>query len=367
MLTDAASGRPIFQVFGPVTVKTGSVWASVLAEVFPDPNARPIVQSTDLLNGNDPILEDGSYLWPGWNLFDKAATGAATTTAHVSSFNQAFYTKATANSWNPIFGGAYPRFKDYYADGAAPGAALESWWGVDLRALDGAVYDQCFTDARNNGAQFVQIATLNDWQEGTVIEPSYEEGFKWLLQTQQQLTGTTNLAALEARVREYNQLKASTWRHCDAVAVADRVPCPGSSISTSATQCESELGCCWRETSTAGAPWCFQRATTPIETCPPPEIRDCEAQPLDRLCLCKHDLDPSPPPPTATTPTTSTTLANAPWWVIIVAALAGVGAAAIVCVGFLCCCVVVAETGPTEAAKPPKGGRKQRVPMDDGV
>jgi hypothetical protein len=348
VLRETASGRPYFQVFGPASLRNPTTWSSMLETVFPDMNSRPILQSTDQANGN-AIVPDGSYLWPGWSLF---SNNGETTLDHTGQFQQDFFTKAAVNVWDPVVGVAYPRFRDYYGERSAPGAVQEAWWGVNVDSLGTDVYNQGFAYARDNGAFAIQVATFNDFGEGTVIEPTAEEGFKWLLETQQQMLGTTNLAALEARVREYNQLKASTWRYCDAVPTASRVECVGASISTTADQCESELGCCWRETSTPGAPWCFQRATAPIETCPPAEVRDCDAQPLDRLCICRHDLDPSPPPPGPQTATALST--RLPWWVIIVAALSGVGASAIVCV------VAFLSLAWSDAPK-----KKERVPVTE--
>jgi hypothetical protein len=292
---------------------------------------------TDLANGRVPedrasaIAPSGNYVWPGWSLFDQTpATLAAT-----QGFNTAFYVRAATHNWRPVVGGAWPRFKDYYGEGSAPGSAQESWWGVDLLDIDGATFAQGLRDADTVGAEFVQIVTWNDWQEGTSIEPSYQEGFRWLLALQQHVLGVQDEAAMAARVFEYNALKHDTWTQCDAQAVSDRVNCAGADITTTETECETTLGCCWRATSTAGAPYCFTRAATPVESCVAASVRDCDAQPLDRLCLCKHAAPPPPPPPLPPPPQASSTLTvgqRMPWWIGIVGMLAGVGASFAVCV-----------------------------------
>lgn len=192
-----------------------------------------------------------------------------------------------------------------------------------------------------------------DHQEGTHIEPTYEEGFKWLLALQQRIKGSTDEDAMERRVREYNQLKADTWGRCDNVPMADRIDCGGSSKE----QCEGELGCCWRETSVPGRPYCFQKATEPITDCADASVRDCELRPLDRLCLCKHaqppppptppppplpptPRHPQPPPPPATVSTgttTTTSRVQMPWWIVLISGLAGIGASSLVCVAAYFC------------------------------
>ena len=333
----ASDNRPVMMVFGPDKVKERALWDQVLTTVFPSIADRPYLMGTDLANGRVPedramsIAPDGNYLWPGWQLF-----GQSTTTTQISDFNTQFYTRAASQGWDPVIGGAWPRFRDFYTEGSAPGSTPQSWWGQHVEDLNGATFEQCFVDAEAV-AEFVQLITWNDIQEGTQIEPTYEEGFKWLLALQQRLKGTTDEDAMERRVMSYNMLKSETWGRCDNLPVGDRVNCVGATISTTAEQCENELGCCWRETSVAGAPYCFQKAAESIADCASASFRDCDLRPLDRLCACKHAHPPSPPPPppshspdhaSATTPT----VAEIPPWIVVVASLCGVGAAALVCI-----------------------------------
>ena len=341
----ASDNRPVFMVFGPDKVKQRALWDEVLTTVFPNIAERPYLQGTDLANGRVPedramsIAPDGNYLWPGWQLFGQSTT----TTQMISDFNNQFYTRASSQGWDPVIGGAWPRFKDFYAEGSAPGSTPQSWWGQHVEDLNGATFEQGFVDAEAAGAEFVQLITWNDIQEGTQIEPTYEEGFKWLLALQLRLKGQTDEDAMERRVMKYNLLKSDTWDLCDNVPVDDRVNCAGATGSTTVEQCENELGCCWRETSTSGAPYCFQKATEPISNCASASIRDCDTRPLDRLCACKHRQPPPPtpqppqPPPSPAaqgSPTAGTTSrVPMPWWVVLVSGLAGVGASALVCSG----------------------------------
>ena len=340
----ASDNRPVFMVFGPDKVKERALWDQVLNTVFTNVSERPYLQGTDLANGRVPedramsIAPDGNYLWPGWQLFGQSTT----TTQMISDFNNQFYSRAASQGWEPVIGGAWPRFRDYYTEGSAPGSTPQSWWGQHVQDLNGATFEQCFADAEAAGAEFVQLVTWNDIQEGTQIEPTYEEGFKWLLSLQQRIKGSTDEDAMERRVMEYNLLKSGTWGRCDNVPVSNRVNCAGATTSTTAEQCEGELGCCWRETSTAGAPYCFQKAATPILSCADASIRDCDLRPLDRLCACKHAHPPTPPPPppphASSSPSgaggkaSTTTERKIPTWIVGVSALCGVGATALVCI-----------------------------------
>lgn len=72
---------------------------------------------------------------------------------------------------------AYPRFHDYYREGGQTGYPV-------LPDRDGATYRETLQTAISAGGQAVQVATWNDWQEGTQIEPSREFMFRDLEATQ---------------------------------------------------------------------------------------------------------------------------------------------------------------------------------------
>ena len=74
---------------------------------------------------------------------------------------------------------AYPRFHDFYVQGGNPtGYPL-------LPDNDGRTYRQTLERALKSGAEMLQVATWNDWQEGTQIEPSIEFGLRDLKVTQE--------------------------------------------------------------------------------------------------------------------------------------------------------------------------------------
>ena len=303
VLRDPASGRPIFIVFGPMQITTPATWAAAFEAAFPSAVDRPYVLGLDGPNtpailGGARVLPDGDFHWPGGTaLFDHV-----TTPAILDDFFTSFYTAAAANHFTPTMGVAFPRYQDYYYQGSAPGATPQPYWGVNVSDLSGRTFAIGISLATTGGADLIQVATWNDWQEGTSIEPSAEEGFRWLLELQQTLLGTTDEAAMTAAVQEFNVRKGSVWRYCDNQPTSDRVNCPGANATTTQEQCEV-MGCCWRAT-TAPAPTCFSRAPQPICNCS--SLRDCDALPADRLCCCTHRLPPPFPPSSPPPPRTST-------------------------------------------------------------
>lgn len=74
-------------------------------------------------------------------------------------------------------GSAYPRFKDIYAQRGQKGYA-------EIPDNDGKTYVETLERALKEGCEAVQVATWNDWQEGTQIEPSKEFGYRDLIATQ---------------------------------------------------------------------------------------------------------------------------------------------------------------------------------------
>lgn len=87
---------------------------------------------------------------------------------HEKSFNQLqnFYTRS--KDWNEKIAVAYPRFKDIYKE-----ANLHESYG-SIEDQGGKTFDQTLDLALKSKSPIIQIATWNDWGEGTQIEPSRE-------------------------------------------------------------------------------------------------------------------------------------------------------------------------------------------------
>ncbi len=84
-----------------------------------------------------------------------------------------------ASSWTLCAAVAFPRFHDIYQE-----AGVGKSWGF-AADREGQTYADTLTKALRSPARIVQIATWNDWGEGTQIEPSVEFGIRDLITTQQ--------------------------------------------------------------------------------------------------------------------------------------------------------------------------------------
>ena len=84
-----------------------------------------------------------------------------------------------AEEWPASIPVAYPRFRDFYRQ-----AGLHDSWG-DIDDDHGKTFSKTLTMAMNSKAKIIEIATWNDWGEGTVIEPSAEFGTRDLEVTQE--------------------------------------------------------------------------------------------------------------------------------------------------------------------------------------
>lgn len=150
-------GRPLFLVFGPQYYKS-EAWTRMF-EGLTNPPAF-----YTLHHRKDPAI--GAYDWP------LPKGGAAEAKRARERFDA--QRKEVPRSI-PV---AYPRFHDIYTEAGLP-------YGHDEVAdAGGATYRQSLSEALASGARFVQIATWNDWGEGTGIEPTEEFGYRDLETTQ---------------------------------------------------------------------------------------------------------------------------------------------------------------------------------------
>ena len=147
---------PLLAVFGPIVIETPSVWSRIFNEVNSDPTFLTLWGE-----GGDAGLEtNGEYAWI-WN-------GGSNHFQLVSSFydNSALQFK---------LGVAYPGFNDYYQEG---GWGNGLGWEIDPN--NGATLKSLLDLALQKNLTHLQIATWNDFGEGTAIEPAMEYGTSYL-------------------------------------------------------------------------------------------------------------------------------------------------------------------------------------------
>ncbi|MDR3284982.1 MAG: discoidin domain-containing protein [Treponema sp.] len=152
-------GRPVVYCFGPQYFQAKTEWDAI----FSPANPRPYFFDLD----NRTSWADATYDWPPmW-----ASSGGKLTIARLVTYLNSFYAKN--NTAAHLTATAFPGFHDIYAQ-----AGGKSYGFLDY--ADGETFSLTWTAAEKAQPDIIQIATWNDYGEGTVIEPTIEHGYKEL-------------------------------------------------------------------------------------------------------------------------------------------------------------------------------------------
>jgi len=138
-------GKPLLLSFG-TSFLTDAEWASALEMA-----ATPVAYVSQRQKRSAAI---GGFDWP------VPREGLAAT--------KQFYRQAAG--WPVMIPVAFPRFDDMYEQ-----AHVHPSYGA-IADLGGTTFRKTFEAALQSRSPIIQIATWNDWGEGTVIEPSTEFG-----------------------------------------------------------------------------------------------------------------------------------------------------------------------------------------------
>lgn len=159
-------GRPLLLDFGPQTFETEAEWDEIFS-VFGDVKPEYYTlwyESKDA--GNNAT---GEYAWIWKN--------------HLGDLN-AFY----GNDYKrKKIGCAYPGFRDFYREGNWDGGI---GWGIPHHGTK--TLRESLDASLKSDVDIIQLATWNDYGEGTMFEPTAEFGFSFLSELQKQL-GVENL------------------------------------------------------------------------------------------------------------------------------------------------------------------------------
>jgi len=140
-------GKPVLLSFGHAGL-TNDEWSACLNGL-----AEPVSYFSEHMRRNGAV---GGFDWP------IPQRGLEQTNTFVHKMG----------AWSDAIPVAFPRFHDVYAE-----AGLHDSYGrIDDEA--GATLRQSLTLALKSDAKIIQIATWNDWGEGTQIEPSREYGYR---------------------------------------------------------------------------------------------------------------------------------------------------------------------------------------------
>jgi len=140
-------GKPLLLIFGP--------------QYYKEPDLQRFFGETSLftlLGRKDGAV--GAFDWPEPQVGDE------------KSWKQVDLFYDRAKSWPSFIPVAYPRFEDIYKQ-----AGIHDSYG-EIKDQEGQTFQKLLDRAHRSGAPFVQIATWNDWGEGTQIEPSKEFGYR---------------------------------------------------------------------------------------------------------------------------------------------------------------------------------------------
>jgi hypothetical protein len=156
------SSQPVFLNFGPQYFHNSSDWASIFSVL--NATNQPALFNED--NRLSPA-GTGAFDWPPMSLSRTNAqspTEPVLSDAVMNNYLAAFDQKARA--WPAFVSTAFPRFHDIYAQAGV---------GLSYGYLDdqsGNTLRETLSRAMTNSSAIIQIATWNDFGEGTVIEPT---------------------------------------------------------------------------------------------------------------------------------------------------------------------------------------------------
>jgi hypothetical protein len=185
-----AAADPLLTVFGPITFQQPAQWTQILAEAGEDVEFLTLWYESPDAGAN----ADGEYSWiyEDENLDD-----------HLS--RQSSFLVSRAPTLKTAGGVAYPGFNDYYQEGG-----LGNVVPFEIPANNGQTLAQTLslTKSRSANIDFVQLATFNDFGEGTMLEPTAETGFSYLIQLQQFTGVPYTQSELELVYRLYRERKS---------------------------------------------------------------------------------------------------------------------------------------------------------------
>ena len=104
-----------------------------------------------------------------------------------------------ANTFSTYIAGAMPGFWDVYKQ-FGQGSGYTTY-----DREDGGLFQRQLDAARNSGLEWLQISTWNDYGEGTIIEPTKEFGYQYLVMLQQFCGVVYSQSHLQLVYRWYTQ------------------------------------------------------------------------------------------------------------------------------------------------------------------
>ena len=177
------NNKPLLTVFGPQTIQNGNDWTTILASISTSPTFLSLWYESGDLGAN----ATGEFSWVYQD------------NTHIDNFY-----KNQIKKFDVGMGSAYPGFKDYYAEG---GWGTSIGWTIEHN--NGLTFDKTLELASNAKIDYLQLATWNDFGEGTMIEPTLEFEYMYL-EKLQEFTGVLYAKdAFEYITKLYNLRKTN--------------------------------------------------------------------------------------------------------------------------------------------------------------
>jgi len=158
--------HPVLLNFGPHYFTASASWSSIFS-VLNASNVPALFTENNFLSPAGV----GAFDWPPMQLSRttaqspaKPVLSGAAITGYLARFD------ASAAAWPAYISTAFPRFHDIYAQ-----AGVESSYGY-LADRSGNTLRETLGRAMTNASAIIQVATWNDYGEGTVVEPTATGG-----------------------------------------------------------------------------------------------------------------------------------------------------------------------------------------------
>lgn len=162
-----AGEDPLMFVFGPIKFQQPNQWNQIVAEA-----GEPLTLLTLPYESNETGQNaDGEFQWI-WE--------DETKDNHLQVLTD--FLNSRAPGLSVVSGVAYPGFNDYYEEGGQGNVVP-----FEIPHENGQTLAQTLALAQQHSAKIdmLQLATWNDFSEGTMFEPTVETGFDYLKQIQQ--------------------------------------------------------------------------------------------------------------------------------------------------------------------------------------
>lgn len=180
-------GNPLLLCFGPIAISKenyGEDSPSAWSEIFSSLTAKK--QKTCFL----------ALYGASGNANDSRNTNCKGEFTWVNSENANFIDQLKKN-FSVYMASAYPGFWDYYKEGG---------WGSSIQSVDyrnGQEFQDQLNVADSKKVPMLQLVTWNDFGEGTQIEPTQEDGYKYLEMVQKFAKVKYDKSVLESIYRLY--------------------------------------------------------------------------------------------------------------------------------------------------------------------